>query len=475
MSGAPAVIATNGYGMAVRPVDSGAPVLTVADNGFGMPIVISDLGAPFVVEGLWSPEDMFTGTTQGTYFDPSDRTTLFQDAAGTTPANQPGDPVGRMLDKSGRNNHATQSVAASRPTLARHPKGGRRNQLAQNVDFSSVPWVKDLTTISGNRLVATATTGSHILYSTFPCILGQTYTFQAKLKYDTHRYVSLRIFAGGAPHVIFDLVSGTISLTTPGATGMIVPLGGGEYHCSVTYTGTSTGTGSGAVFLLSSGTDVSGWTATGTEAVLVRDLQLELGAVPTPYQKVTSAYDVTEAGVEDLWYLAFDGVDDGMVTPAIDLTGTDKVGVFAGVRKLSDAAIGIIMEHGTSTSDLTQSWHLSNINGSPGLYQFIARGTGTGASAPRIAAAAPDTAVIGGIADIAAPLRDVRRNGVVTSATANMGTGNFGNHQLYVGRRAGTSLPFNGNLYGLIVAGKMPTAAEITNTEAYLNGKTGAY
>lgn len=52
MSGAPVVIATNGYGMAVRPVDSGAPVLTVAENGFGMPIVISDLGAPFVVEGL---------------------------------------------------------------------------------------------------------------------------------------------------------------------------------------------------------------------------------------------------------------------------------------------------------------------------------------------------------------------------------------------------------------------------------------
>lgn len=52
MSGAPVVIATNGYGMAVRPVDSGSPVLTVAENGFGMPIVISDLGAPFVVEGL---------------------------------------------------------------------------------------------------------------------------------------------------------------------------------------------------------------------------------------------------------------------------------------------------------------------------------------------------------------------------------------------------------------------------------------
>lgn len=55
MSGAPVVIAANGYGMAVRPVDSGAPVLTVAENGFGMPIIISDLGAPFVVEGYSPP------------------------------------------------------------------------------------------------------------------------------------------------------------------------------------------------------------------------------------------------------------------------------------------------------------------------------------------------------------------------------------------------------------------------------------
>lgn len=49
--------------MAVRPVDSGAPVLTVAENGFGMPIVISDLGVPFVVEGLepYGPELLTNG------------------------------------------------------------------------------------------------------------------------------------------------------------------------------------------------------------------------------------------------------------------------------------------------------------------------------------------------------------------------------------------------------------------------------
>lgn len=62
MPGVPVVVATNGLGTPVRPVDSGAPLLTVATNGFGVPIVISDLGAPFVVEGLF-PRITVTGGT----------------------------------------------------------------------------------------------------------------------------------------------------------------------------------------------------------------------------------------------------------------------------------------------------------------------------------------------------------------------------------------------------------------------------
>lgn len=55
MSGPPVVIATNGYGFPVRPVEANAPVLTIADNGMGAPIVISDNGAPFIVQGYTPP------------------------------------------------------------------------------------------------------------------------------------------------------------------------------------------------------------------------------------------------------------------------------------------------------------------------------------------------------------------------------------------------------------------------------------
>ena len=63
----------------------------------------------------FSIASLFSASQAGAWYDPSDITTLYQDAAGTTPATADGDPVGRMLDKSGNGNHATQTVSGSRP------------------------------------------------------------------------------------------------------------------------------------------------------------------------------------------------------------------------------------------------------------------------------------------------------------------------------------------------------------------------
>ena len=76
-----------------------------------------------IVAGLWKNGE------QGVWYDPSDLSTMYQDAAGTTPCYLPGQgqvdpPVGRILDKSGRGNHATQPTTTSRPTLS-----GRYNLL----------------------------------------------------------------------------------------------------------------------------------------------------------------------------------------------------------------------------------------------------------------------------------------------------------------------------------------------------------
>lgn len=63
----------------------------------------------------FTPLDLFKNGEHGAWYDPSDLSTLFQDAAGTIPVTADGDPVGLMLDKSGNGNHATQSTSARRP------------------------------------------------------------------------------------------------------------------------------------------------------------------------------------------------------------------------------------------------------------------------------------------------------------------------------------------------------------------------
>lgn len=69
-------------------------------------------------------KSLFSNNEVGFAYDPNDLTTLYQDAAGTIPVTATGQPVGLMKDKSGRNNHASQTVSASRPILQRNATTG---------------------------------------------------------------------------------------------------------------------------------------------------------------------------------------------------------------------------------------------------------------------------------------------------------------------------------------------------------------
>lgn len=67
---------------------------------------------------------LFANNEQGFAFDFNDLSTMYQDSAGTIPVTSVGQPVGRVLDKSGRGNHATQTTSSKRPILQKNATTG---------------------------------------------------------------------------------------------------------------------------------------------------------------------------------------------------------------------------------------------------------------------------------------------------------------------------------------------------------------
>lgn len=174
--------------------------------------------------------------------------------------------------------------------------------------------------------------------------------------------------------------------------------------------------------------------------------------------------------------IQFDGVDDWLSTAAIDFSNSDEVTVVAGVRKLSDAAQAMLVELTTTSGATPQSFGLQ-APGPATSYRFVSGGSATAAGlVDATGFAAPESAVISAIGDISGDRSTLRRNGAqVGQSTADQGTGNYANAIVYIGRRGGTSLPYNGVLTFLFAINRLLTANELAMVEAYANQRTGAY
>ena len=173
------------------------------------------------------------------------------------------------------------------------------------------------------------------------------------------------------------------------------------------------------------------------------------------------------------YYLAFDGVDDFLQTNNIDFTATDKVSLFAGVRKLSDAATAILAELSSDTNLNNGAFYIAApISASPTI-SFASKGT-LNARTDISGYAAPTSIVTTMQGQISTDRNIVRVNGLQKGSTSNdQGTGNYGNYPLYIGRRGGTQLPFNGHIYGLIGIGRLTTDSETIALEKAIAKNTG--
>jgi hypothetical protein len=387
---------------------------------FGMPSPFFDNEAGF------SPSSLFSSSQPGVWFDPSDLTTLFQDSAGTTPVTTPGQTVGLILDKS-------QGIAPG-------------PQLVTNGDFASgTGWTTGTGwSISGGQLVGSSVPAFTVTsQSTAALVAGKTY----EITYD------VVAFTAGVVRVVF--VGGTqatgVSRASTGSFREVLVANGGNNLIAI-------GSGSG------------GFTGS-VDNLSIKEIPGNHATQSTSASRPTYMIDGTGRP-----YLSFDGVDDGMVTPTIT-PATDKAQIFAGVRKF--AGVGTIVELSaaiTSNAGITLEANTTGEIASTGPVGARSFASWTNVQ--------PSTSVFSVCADRAGATAAeewpaIRRNGVQVSATYTLNggsTGNFGAFPLYVGRRGGTSQPFNGQIYSMIVRfGANLAALDITRTEEWVNSKTGAY
>lgn len=370
---------------------------------------------------------------------------------------------------------AFQPTLAQRPIYGINPIVGTRNLLTYTEQFDNAAWVKGTGgSISANSVVAPDGTTTADAY-TFASSTGSfSYLSQATtgISQNANTFsVWLKRPLGSGNRTIRLSVT-DVDVSTAQSSTFTVTEAWQRFEFTRTSASTTGKLGVG-FFPGSTGTAIAAG-----EILEVWGAQLEQSATATAYQKVVSQYEVTQAGVQSVSYLAFDGVDDGMVTGTIT-PGIDKVQVFAGVRKLSDAASGMLLETSLNASGNNGALYITAPELVANGYAFLSKGTVNGGftGVPVASYPAPITNVMTGIGDIAGDLASIRVNGTqIAQSTGDQGTGNFLAYPLYIGRRVGFSLPFNGRIYNLIVRfGANLTTGQITTIESFINKKTGAY
>jgi hypothetical protein len=423
-----------------------------------------------LASGAFSPLALFASGEQGVWYDPSDFSTMFQDSAGTTPVTAVEQNVGKINDKSGNGNHASQSSSGSRPVLR-----ARYNQVTYSEDLSNAAWTKTGGSITSNATTAPDGTttadlmtgnGTSFVAVKVGCgILGNAIcSLYVKAGTETKCEIWPE---GSASQARFDL-SAVTATNTGGTNASIEDVGDGWFRIST----------QGTVYvnnvrvILGHG----GPTLSTSMYIWGVDCRSTTDGVGLPaYQRIAAATDYDTVGFPP--YLQFDGSDDFLVTGSINPGAVDKAQVFAGVRKLSDAARGTIVEMSATIASNNGAFQLTGPNAASATFAFESKGTSL-TDAVASSQTAPLTVVLTGLGDIAGDTATLRVNGTqVDQDTGDQGTGNYGTYAMYIGRRAGTSQPANMRLYQLITRFSATNldAGVITSAETFVNGKTGAY
>lgn len=375
----------------------------------------------------FTPASLFSTTgSRGFMFDFRDYNTLFTDTAGTTRVTSTNQAVGLALDKS-------QGLALGAELIT---NGG----FSAGLTGWTLIGTGNTTAVSGGVAQISGTTSPGLRRAG---ILTVGLTYKISLRIRRTAGSSAPFFVPGPP-------------TAPTLTGDWQTY---TFYGVAAFTNFEVGISGAATGTVIEVDDISVRELAGNHAT-----QATLGNRP-----LTTTIGSGYRGIE------FDGATSNrwLQTAAIDFSNSDEVTVVAGLRKLSDAARGSVVELGNGSATNRFVMEAPFSAGFP--YLFGSGGT-TLVSVGPVTFAAPDTAIITGQGKVSTDTALIRRNGSqVASAATDQGTGNYSNAAVFIGRRAGTSLPFNGVLTFLFAINRLLTANELAAVEAYANGRTGAF
>lgn len=401
------------------------------------------------------------GQYNGAFFDAQDMSTMYRDAAGTVPVTAMEQPVGLWLDKSGRGNHAMQSITASRPVVS-----ARKNLLTKTENFADSAWVKR----------GTATLGGVAPDGTGRLISGLTSSGN-----DIYQYASLPTGAQGAPQIEIWPV------TTTGVLRLLNPanyLNGlfdidltkltqntwnkiSQSHPSVTTVNGFSGVGGSAGIHLygKDGLSVSAY---------FRFPQLEYGPSATRYQRVNTATDYDTVGFPV--YLTTDGVDDHALLPFLGLYANGSASVISATSMLTQASNACVVSEGNSADNDTVYCMARQLASGGNLDSTIIRDDAT----TLLDTTGSASALADGIISIRSSVdtgSNVKlfKNGQQLSSDDYTRSGTVTLNNTTIGAKVGTSVSMYSRmrLYGLIITKSALSDADRRKCEVYLGRKAG--
>ncbi|MDX9700573.1 MAG: hypothetical protein RBT55_13435 [Rhodocyclaceae bacterium] len=406
---------------------------------------------------------------------------LFSDAAGQTPVVYPigaGKGKGLLLDRSAglvlgselATTYTTVNSSGTSPTLPATLSSTASGTCGLRTPAFVEPFKKYKVTASwvgntANRLVRIACGGDYTLAGstatagTLSAILGgETPTEYAWVYFTAtasdqgfvvtefsvkelpgHHQQQRTAAARGEFSRRYNQLLATATLATQSITAIAT-----QYRLSFAGAGTVTLSGA-ATGVYSAGSHTITCTAgsltlTVAGEVLTADLRFEADAtIGLPvYQRVTTASDYDETGFPTYWRAQTDDWAKTHINP----NGATKSYVFWAGQKMSDAALGVILEVG-QTSGAGQTNGALTIWGpiTAGVPDVAFRSKGTVLSTSSAGGVpAPMRIGIVGVGDITNDICDLVVNGTTTSSASDQGTGTYLESNVYFGSRAGTSL-----------------------------------